>query len=108
MDAAQIIEVAPGERDFFTCDAIDDAIRLAGVFQGAVERGAVHRTIEISQMLGPFADEGANLIAARQREREAPEALGAVDRMEHPRPADIRRVALRFQGAVDGDQVRQV
>ncbi len=45
-------------------------------------------------MLRPVADQGANLVPALERQRETLKLLGAVDRVEHPRPADVLRAAV--------------
>ena len=67
------------------------------------------RVIEVGQYIAApfaatlFADQGADVSPALQGQREALEPLGAVDRVEHPRPADILRAALRLQVTVNAN-----
>jgi hypothetical protein len=96
------------ELDLLAGDAVDDRQGIDLSIKGLVERCAIHRTVQIGQVLRPIADQGANLVTAIKRQCETLKLLGAVDRVKHSRPADVLRAAQRFQVAENGDQVRQV
>ena len=108
MDPAQVVEILRQQLHRQPGQTIDEAIRLRCLIEGAVERGAVHGAVEVCQALRAFADHAAHLLAALQGQLEFLEALGAVDRMEQPGPADLIGAAVALHVAVDADEVRQI
>ncbi len=108
VDAAKVVKVVPRERDRFAGDAVHELIGLGALIQGVVEGRPIQGTVQVGEGFGAVADQVADLAAALQRQGEALEFLGAVDRVEHPGPADLLRAAPRFEVTVDGDQVGQV
>ena len=108
MYATQVVEVVLRERDRFAGDAVDDPIGLDVLVQDAVEGRTIHGTVQVGEGFRPVADQVADLAAALERQGETLELLGAVDRVEHPRAADVLRATLGFEVTEDGDQVSQV
>lgn len=103
---AQVVEVMLRELNLFACDAVDDRIGFDEPIQYAVERHSIQSAIQVSEALGPVTDQGADRAALLERQRETLKQLGAVDRVEHPRPTDVLRVPLGFQRTENSDQVR--
>ena len=106
--ATQVVEVVLRELHFFARDPVGESIGLDYLIEGAVERCTIHGTVQVGEALRSVADQGADLGAALERQGKPLEHLGPIDRVEHPRPADVLRAALRRQETEDRDQMRQI
>src|SRR5712691_8680085 len=60
MHPAQVVEVMTRQRDHFAGDSVEDRIGLSTLFEGMVEGCPAHGTVEVSQPLSPFPDEGTD------------------------------------------------
>ena len=89
VDSTKVVEVVARQFNRFPHDTIEDAVRTFRL-KSTVARGPVHHAVHVGQALGAFADQVADGRPLLERQLEALEELGAVNRVKQARGAQHR------------------